>query len=114
MKKRIAGALSLIGLIGAYWVVRYPLFSFHHMKEWPLDLLIFGVIVIAVSGLIRGRKLVPICTFIGYGVGFVLGYLFQFDYGRELNSLWLIWTIVYLAVMLVGAAADFFGKVKIR
>ncbi|MCM1055509.1 MAG: hypothetical protein NC394_08310 [Bacteroides sp.] len=106
MKKRLNGALSLAGLIGAYLILRYPLFFLHGMKQWPFILFAFGGIVIAVSGLVFGKKILPLSTLIGYTVGFVLGYLFQFDYGIGLNSLWIIWTCVYLAAVFVGSISE--------
>lgn len=110
MKKRIPGALSLLGLICAYLIIRYPLLFLHGMKEWPFDLLVFGVLIIAVSGLILCKKFLPVFTLAGYVVGFALGYLFQFDYGRELNSMWIIWTCVYLAAVLAGGVTEFFCR----
>ena len=113
MKKRLAGALSLAGLAGAYWALRYPLLFLHGMKQWPLALFIAGAVVIAVSGLALGRKALPILTLAGYAAGFILGYLFQSDYGAGQNSLWIIWACVDLAAILVGVAAEILcGKRK--
>lgn len=109
MKKYIAGALSLLGLAGAYLVVRFPLFPFHGMKEWPLTLFIVGAVIIAVSTILR-RKILPILTLVGYLAGFIAGYIFQFDYGVDLNNLWIIWTCVYLCTILVGIAAEIFRR----
>ncbi len=106
MKKRMPGALSLIGLTGAYLALRYPLLFLHNMKDWPLILFAAGVIVIAASGLAFGRKILPILTVAGYIAGFIAGYVFQFDYGIGLNSLWIIWTCVDLGAILAGIAAE--------
>lgn len=38
MKERIVSVFSLVVLAGVYGVLRYPLFPFHDMKEWPLIL----------------------------------------------------------------------------
>lgn len=107
MKKRMASLCSLAGLAVLYWVVRYPLFALHGMKEWPLDLFVFGVVIIAVSGLLLCGKVLPVCTAAGYGAGFGLGVIFQFDYGHSQNSLWIIWTGVYLVLILAGVMAEF-------
>ena len=106
MKKHMAGALSLIGLLGAYLVLRYLLFSLHGMKELPFNLFIIGAVIIIISGMAFSRKILPVLTPVGYIVGFVLGYFFQFDYGVGLNSLWIIWIGVYLGVVLVGIVAE--------
>lgn len=110
MKKRLTGILSLIGLVGAYWALRYPLFFLHGMKEWPMILLILGIIVISVSGILFDRKFLPIFTAVGYPLGFALGYWFQFDYGHGQNSLWIIWTCVFLAAVLIGTGIEFSAR----
>lgn len=109
MKRRTVGLLSLVVLAGEYLAVRFPLFSLHRMKDWPLFLLLFGVIIVAISGLAFGGRLLPALTAVGYMAGFIAGFLFQFDYGRELNSMWVIWTCVYLTVIFIGVIAEF-GK----
>jgi len=80
------------------------------MKDWPFVLFIVGIIIISVSGLALGRKVLPALTAIGYIVGFVLGYIFQFDYGPGLNSLWEIWTCVYLMAISFGIIVGFCRK----
>ena len=110
MKKRMAGAFSLLGLIGAYLALQYPLFFLHGMKDWPLFLFAAGVIVTIVSGLIFGRKILPVLTVSGYIAGFFLGYIFQFDYGAGLNSLWIIWTCIDFGAILVGVAVEIFFR----
>lgn len=106
MKERKTGILSFIGLAGAYFLVRYPLLFMHGMKEWPLDLFVLGVVAIILSGVIYKRKVLPVLTFAGYLLGFFIGYFFQFDYGVGLNSMWLIWSGVYLACILSGYVAE--------
>ncbi len=108
MKKRMAGALSLVGLIGAYLVLRYPLLFLHNMKEWPVVLFAVGAIIVIISGLAFCKRILPVLTVSGYIVGFILGYIFQFDYGTGLNNLWIIWTCVYSGVVLVGVAVEVF------
>ncbi len=102
IEKRKAGAVSLLALTAEYLILRYPLFKLHGMMDWPWILFLTGIVVIAVSGLVKGKKALPVLTAAGYIVGFFLGYLFQFDYGRELNSLWIIWTVCYAAAILAG------------
>ncbi len=115
MKKRKVGLLSLIGLAGGYLVLRYPLFSLHGMKDWPFVLFIVGTITISISGFVLGKKVIPVLTLVGYIVGFILGYIFQFDYGPDglgLNSMWIIWTCVYLVTILIGFIAELYIKRK--
>lgn len=103
MKKWLPGFILMIGLAVAFWVFRFPLFRIHGMKEWPLWLFVFGAIVIAIFGIALHNNTLSVFVVIGYVLGFVIGYLFQFDYGIGLNSMWIIWTCSYMAMMLVGA-----------
>ncbi len=116
MKKYASFVLPVIGLIGTYLVLRYPLLFLHGMKQWPLALFLVGVIIIVISGLVLNRKILPFFTLAGYIVGFIFGCIFQFDYGPDynrLNSFWIIWTCVYLAAILAGIAAEIIcGKRK--
>ncbi len=110
MKESKVGVLSLLGLIGAYLIFRYPLFYIHRMKQWSFILMVVGLIAISLSGIVLKRKVLPISIFIGYVLGFFAGYFFQFDYGRDLNSMWIIWTCVYLIAFLAGGMAEFLVK----
>lgn len=103
MKKRMPSLISIIGLAVAFLVFRFPLFGIHGMKQWPLFLFLFGVIIIAVFGIALRNSILSVSTVIGYVLGFFIGYLFQTDYGIELNSMWTIWTCSYIAIILVGA-----------
>ena len=114
MKKQWITILSLIALVAACIILRFPLFQLHGMLKWPVYLFAVGIIVIAVSGFGFRRNLLPVLTAIGYIVGFCLGYVFQFDYGIGLNSLWIIWTCIYGAFIVIGIAVEvFFRKQKI-
>ena len=116
MKERIAGIVSLVFLFIAYFVFRYALFDWHGMIEWPLDLLIVGIIVIAISGIVKGNKIVPVFTAAGYIIGFFSGHAFSVDYivhGDELGSTgWQIWTCVYVAAMIAGVLVEAIRRKK--
>ena len=115
MKKRIAGIVSLLVLIGSYLLFRYPLLDLHGMKEWPFDLLIPGIAAIVVAGIILGKRIVPVFTAMGYISGFFVGLLFQSDYydsgGGRLNNMWAIWTVFYLAVIAAGVIAEIINEI---
>ncbi len=102
MEKRMPGILSLAALTVGFLVINFPLYGLHHMKDWPFCLFLVGAIIIAVFGILLSNKIISVFTAIGYILGFSIGYIFQYDYGRELNSMWLIWTYVYLAFILAG------------
>lgn len=117
LKKRIAAFVSLDVLALSYGIIgSYPVYELHHMKDWPFALFIFGVIVIAIVGLAVGAKFTPSLTSAGYAIGFIAGYFFQYDYvvhadsdGNVLemgNSLWIIWTYVFVGSILAGIIID--------
>lgn len=110
MKKHMFGVFSLLGLAGAYLTLRYPLFFLHNMKDWPFVLFAVGAVIIIISGLVFGKKILPVLTVSGYIVGFILGCKFQSDYGIGLNNRWIIWTMVYLGAVLAGAALEMFCR----
>ncbi|MCD7776509.1 MAG: hypothetical protein LUH54_03960 [Firmicutes bacterium] len=117
LRTRIAAFVSLAVLALSYGIIgSYPVYELHHMKEWPFDLFIFGVIVIVIAGLAVGAKFAPSLTAAGYAIGFIAGYLFQYDYVvyadpdgnvKEMgNSLWIIWTYVLVGSILAGIIID--------
>ena len=116
MRKRIVGIASLCCLLLSYYVCRYLLFAWHGMKEFPFDLLVVGVVVIAVSGVIKGGRIAPVFTAAGYIVGFFCGYLLQtvsYDPGGgALNNMWLIWMGFYGAAMIAGILLEIFSRKK--
>jgi len=84
------------------------------MGQWPIILLVFGLIVIAIAVLAGSRK-VMIGVVAGYLIGFVLMELFGATYymsvglmpdGSELlvpqHNGWRIWTLSYLSIILLS------------
>ena len=107
MKSRMVGLVSLAVLAGAFLVVRFPLLFLHGMKEWPLDLFAAGAVIIALSGIILGAKRLPALTAAGYILGFVAGSVFRWDSTLGYDNLWIIWTGVFLVLILAGVVAEF-------
>ena len=102
--------VSFAILCFGYFVIRYMLFDFHGMKQWPLVLLVGCVVVIVVSYLAHS-KILPLVTSISYPLGFALGAMFHtttFDHavGRT-DNLWMIWTAVILIAMIVSGIVEF-------
>lgn len=108
MKERRMGILSLIVLGVTYLVVRYPLFSLHGMKEFPLLLWGVGVFLIFLTGLVRKNKVLPPIVPVGYLLGFAAGVRFGYDYGEGLNNLWIIWLWCFVTIILVGVVGNLF------
>ena len=107
MRKRATGIAALAAIVAAYVVFRYPLFSLHGMKEFPLYLCILGAILIAFSGIVKGNRILPIAAALGYIIGFPAGKLFERNYGQGLNSMWIIWLICFAAAILIGIIVNF-------
>ena len=116
MKKRIVGVTSLCAMLIAYFVFRYLLFEWHGMKQFPLYLLIVGIIVITVSGIIKGNRIAPVFTAAGYIVGFLGGYLLaapSYDPGGGiLNNMWQIWMNSYGTAIIAGILIEIFNGKK--
>lgn len=102
MRKRAVGIAALAAILAAYVVFRYPLFSLHGMKDFPLYLCILGAVLIAISGIGKGNRTLPVAAALGYILGFPAGKLFEQNYGQGLNSMWIIWLICFATAILLG------------
>lgn len=107
MGKRATGIAAMAAIVAAYVVFRYPLFFLHGMKEFPLYLCILGSILIVISGVLKGNRILPTAAALGYILGFPVGKLFETNYGEGLNSLWIIWLICFAAAILMGIIVNF-------
>jgi hypothetical protein len=107
-----AGVLLLIGYILCGRVFLF----LHGMGQWPIILLVFGLIVIAISAVSVSRK-VMIGTVAGYVIGFACGMLFNRDTyhpergpGVYTNNNWLIWLAVLLIFIAVGVIWEIISR----
>ena len=113
-KKVLFAHLASLGILLLGFVLcRYVFFGLHGMKEWPVDLLIAGLIVHMVSMLAK-KPYVPWFTSGGYSLGFWLGVIFHtegFDHGGgRTDNLWQIWTIVFAVCILAGVIVELVMK----
>ncbi|MBS5956663.1 MAG: hypothetical protein KIC73_07095 [Clostridiales bacterium] len=76
-KVKWAMATSLL-LYLVYFLCRYMFIHLHGMKEWPFDLLVFGLIIITVAAFFNARR-VMVLTVVGYIGGFAMGIMFGVD-----------------------------------
>ena len=101
----LAHVVSFAILLLSFVLCRFVFFELHGMKEWPVDLLAAGLIVLLISLLTR-RKYVPWFTAGGYLLGFLAGVIFHsegFDPGGgRTDNLWQIWTIIFVGCILAG------------
>jgi len=99
---------TMAALTVSYLLARFVFFGLHGMKEWPQDLFILGLVVIAVN-MAGNRWRTAWCTVIGCLAGFVFGMSFnsRVPHGPEtMDNGWIIWTAVYFACIIYGAIAD--------
>ena len=118
MKKSTNVAVHLISaaiLLVDFLLCRYLFFDLHGMKDWPVVMLGLEIAVLMISFLFKGKHL-PLISANGYLVGFVAGLVFHsngFDPGGgRTNNMWLIWLLVWLAVVLIGGAVELFYRRK--
>lgn len=103
MKQIRISIISMILLTVFYYCIRFPLFALHGMKDWPLVLEICGICTIFADTFFSHGTVLSLSAAFGYPAGFLAGLLLGRDYGRGLSSTWIIWTAVYLAVIIIGA-----------
>lgn len=84
---------------------RYVFFDVHGMKEFPVVLLVLGLVVMGIS-VLTAKKVLPYFISAGYIIGFVFGFIFQVTKmdvnGVSVNNLWVIWAVVDVAFIVVG------------
>ena len=101
----LAHLVSFGILLLGFLLCRFVLLGLHGMKEWPVDLLVAGLIVLFIS-LLAKKRIVPWFTASGYLLGFLAGVIFHregFDPGGgRTDNLWEIWTIVFVVCILAG------------
>jgi len=105
---------TAVALSIGFLLLKFVLFDIHGMGQWTFILFIFGSVVIVVAAIFKACKIM-ISTPLGYVVGFVLGLLFNTDGtdivdasgliihgGSGINNWWQIWTISFVAIVVVG------------
>lgn len=93
-------------LLAGFLLCRFAFFGLHGMKEWPLDLLLAGLVVITMS-LLTKKQIIAWFTAAGYLAGFFVGVLFHregFDPGGgRTDNLWILWTVAFMVCIVAGA-----------
>lgn len=101
--------LALAVLAAGYVLCRYVLFDLHGMREWPSVLFAAGVLVLAVSFMAKAKG-VPLAAALGYTAAFAVGAVFQTNGtdpgGGGTNTLWILWTVTYIAITLAAAVTE--------
>ena len=112
MKKKknlILHLISLGILCAGYVLTRYVFFDLHGMKQWPFVLFVCGIVVIGISFITKAKQ-VPITSALSYIVGFTAGAIFQTDGsdagGGKNNTLWIIWTMVFVCCILISVLTE--------
>ncbi len=102
-----------IALFVGFLLCRYAFFGLHGMISWPIYLFMFGLIAIIIAAFFDARK-VMVCTTVGYIVGVALGMIFRVDGvdpgGGSTNNAWVIWTISFFIIILMGIIWDLLTK----
>ena len=122
MKSNLKSKLYwFIGAIAAlcvcFLLCRYVFFSLHGMSQWTFILFVFGLVIILIAAIAGARK-VMFGTVSGYIVGFALGMIFQTNTfhpyrgpdGGYTNNAWVIWTLVYLAFIVLSIVWEVIAK----
>ena len=96
-------------LLLGFVLCRFAFFGLHGMKEWSVNLLAAGLVIVTMS-LITKKQIIAWFTSVGYLIGFFTGVLFHsegFDPGGgKTDNLWQIWTIVFIVCAVAGAITE--------
>lgn len=111
--KVIWGILASLAMLLGFIFCRYVFFDLHGMKQWPFYLFLFGLMITVIAAIFEARG-VMLLTATGYIGGFALGILFGVDHadpsGGRSNNIWLIWTVSFLIIILVGIIWELLNK----
>lgn len=114
-KNIIVHLVSLVILCAGFGLIRYILFDIHRMKQLPFALFICGIIVIGIAFWMKAKK-VSVFTAFAYIIGFIAGVIFQSDGidagGARTNNLWIIWTVVYVCLILIAIVNELISRRK--
>lgn len=115
MRKKALDWYSVIYLLVSWGAIRFLLFGLHGMKQWP-DMLAFAGAVAVALGLAFRLTGLSRCASVGYFVSFLIGYLLRRKGtdpgGGATDSLWIVWTVSYVVIILLGLLADLKRKKK--
>jgi len=108
----ITGAFA--ALILSFLLCRYVFFEFHGNTQWPLVMLVIGLVVTGIAAIFDGRTIM-VCIVIGYFGGFLLGLLQGTDKidpnGVVINDWWVKWTISFFVIASIGVFWELIDKV---
>lgn len=101
--------LAYLLLGSGYFLCRYGLLFLHGMHQWPFLLFVVGLLFVAIYAVCR-KSIAVLVTGAGYLLSFFLGVLFQSDGvdpgGGSTNTLWIIWTVAYAAILFLAIPTD--------
>ena len=105
---------TAISLIIFFFLCRYVIFSIHLNRDWPIFMLIIGLLALGIASIFDGRKIMAF-TSAGYIVGCALGLLFGVEGidpgGGAINNWWIIWTISFFAIFYIGLIWEIVGRI---
>ena len=109
-KKCLVNHVITLGILLVGFILgRYVFFDVHGMKEFPVVLLVLGLVVMVIS-VLTTKKILPYFISMGYIIGFVFGFTFQVTKmdanGVSVNNLWVIWAVVYVAFIVLGLICE--------
>jgi hypothetical protein len=115
-RNRIIWAVgTAIALCLCFLLVRFIFWELHGSFQYPLILLIAGLIAAIIAAIFDWRKIM-ISTVGGYIGGFALAMLFNTDGvdpgGARTNNWWIIWTVSFVILFLAGVIWEVIGRCR--
>ena len=106
---------TVIALCACFLFARFTFFEAHGNVQWPAVLLVVGLVVLCFASIFNCKK-VMMLTVLGYIGGFAAGILFGVDGvdpgGGATNNWWMIWTISFIVLIIIGAMWDIICRRK--
>ena len=106
---------TAIALCLCFLLCRFTFLESHGSYQYPVVLLVVGIVTVIIAAIFYGRK-VMISTVVGYIGGFALGIFFGVDGvdqgGVATNNWWVIWTVSFAILILVGIIWEVISRRK--
>ena len=113
----ICGIVALAAQIVIFFGLRSVVWERHMNSTWNFIMFVLACVVL-VTATLSSKKILMAFAVMGYPVGFIIGTTFNRDSfdpgGGLLNNWWIVWTVSYLLIVLIGIIVEIVVKNKQR
>ena len=114
LKSRLlCGIAAFATQIVIFFGLRSVALERHMNSAWNFIMFVLSCLVLAIATL-SSKKILMAFAATGYPIGFIIGTIFNRDSldpgGGLLNNWWIVWTVTYLLIVLIGIIIEIIVK----